>query len=415
MRLGVFFGGRLVGRLVTPRDDRLAFEYEPEWLAAPDSFAVSRSLPLAHGLNATSAAHAYFANLLPEGPVREAVARRLGISPGNDAALLGILGRECAGALTIVEGDEAPAPESGHYEPLELSALARMARQRSVLAAGVGDHGVRLSLAGAHDKLAVRRDDEGRLWLPVGGAPSTHILKVPSRDFNHLPANEVLCLRVASALGLEAVTASLIQAEDVPVALTTRYDRIDYGTHVVRLHQEDFCQALGLPSTRKYEAEGGPSLRQAFELARAAVQDPLRAADRLLSWQITNVLLGNSDGHGKNLALAYTTQGAPRLAPFFDVVCTRAYTRVQRRLAMRVGGEADPGQIGRRHWEAMAAELGIGRRLVVERVEALAARVPAVVRDVAEAFEAELGPSPMLATVARHASRQCRRTLTLLR
>ena len=314
-RLLVYFDRRLVGAADAGPDGRLTFAYDEAWLGDGEAFAISQSLPLRAGRVRSTAAQAFFANLLPEGAVREAVARQLGLSADNDVALLAALGGDCAGALTILPDPLTPQELPAEWEPLPDAAIAEMARRYSVLATLTGRRAVRLSLAGAQDKLPVRRDETGGLHLPLNGAPSTHILKVPSRDFKHLPANEVLLTHLARAAGLSTVDIELRVVEDVPVALVRRYDRVVQGDDVTRLHQEDLCQALGLPPRTKYETEGGPSFADAMRLVRAASDEPLPDAAQLLRWLVFVVLAGDADGHG-NPKRSSRESGGPNTKEF---------------------------------------------------------------------------------------------------
>jgi serine/threonine-protein kinase HipA len=405
-QLRVFLGQKLVGWL----SQKLLFEYAPSWLEDQESFAISASLPL----SSEPSNGAFFANLLPEGSVREAVARRVGVSASNDFALLAAIGGECAGALMILPESAAFDSDPG-YEPLRPETIADMARRFSVLPEVSGDPRLRLSLAGAQDKLPVRRDDDGSFWLPVGGAASTHILKVPSRDFKHLPANEVLVTRLARRLGLATVDAELVDVDGVPIAVVRRYDRISRGGVISRLHQEDLCQAMGLLPSTKYEIEGGPSFAAAMTLVRGQSIRPLVDAGQLLRWLLFLLLGGNADGHGKNISLVHDAPGRPRLAPFYDLVCTRAYPGIDRSLAMAIGGERDPGQIGRSQLQKLARETGIGPRLVLGEVERLAAKMPAAFEEVAGEHTAAHGESPAVGLIREVIRRQCRRTLALLR
>lgn len=415
----VFHRDSLVGRLRPLAGGQASFEYDPGWLDGPESFAISASLPLSPGPQDDAAARAFFANLLPEGPVREAVCRQLGLSVSNDFALLEAVGGECAGALTILP-ESAPAPDGalGRYERLEGSAIAAMARRFSVLAEVTAERAPRLSLAGAQDKLPVRVDEGGALYLPMCGAPSTHILKVPSRGFKHVPANEGLVTALGRALSLRVVDIDLRRLEDVEVALVRRYDRAlaDDGETVTRLHQEDLCQALGLLPSTKYEGEGGPSFVDAIDLVRRRSSEPLVDARELIRWLAFTLLVGNADGHGKNLSLlADPGAGSWRLAPFYDLVCTRAYPRLGRHLAMSVGGERDPGLVGRAHWDALARAIRVGPRLVHKEVTEMAETIPRLFEDVAAAHVARHGNTPAIALLRGPLKRQCRRSLQLMR
>ena len=176
----------------------------------------------------------------------------------------------------------------------------------------------------------------------------------------------------------------------------------------MRLHQEDYCQALGFGHERKYEADGGPSIADCVRLLRDTVADPVIDIERLMNWQAFNWLAGNSDGHAKNLALLHSGRTI-RLAPFYDLVCTRAIARVDRRLAMGIGGEADPGKISAPHWEALAGECGIRPRFLQRLVLVLAERILQSLPLVRSEFECRYGPWPALQRIESVVARQCRR------
>lgn len=411
--LNVFFGENLVGVVHRQADDRLAFEYADSWLDDPQSFSISISLPLVAGLNHGRASHAFFANLLPEGNLRVAVARKLGISISNDFALLEAIGGECAGALSILPVSKAPYSFAGGYERLEPGVLAEMARRFSVFPEITEHRQYRLSLAGAQDKLPIRYDEDGSFWLPIGDSPSTHILKVPSRDFKHLPANEVLVTKLARALSLTTVCIDLLRIDDIEIALVQRYDRISNQNHITRLHQEDMCQALGLQPSTKYENEGGPTFFDVMRLVRQWSTNPLVDGGRLLRWFVFSMLVGNADGHAKNLSFLYSENGI-RLAPFYDLVCTHVYPRIIRHIAMAIAGKKDPGLIRRADWERLAEELDIGKHLIFSEIETLAVEIPKTFDKVADAYAARHGDSPIIQRIRRSILKQCRRTLTLM-
>ena len=313
--LEVRFGAELVGHVRVDDDERFCFSYDAAWSAREDRFPVSLTLPIAPHEYVGGPAHTFFSNLLPEAAVRQAICARLGISPANDFALLQAIGGECAGALSVVDPAQAPVdPDDFKYEEMSSKRLRELVADDAIPLL-IGGSTTRLSLAGAQDKLPVAMLD-GKLSLPLHAAPSTHILKLPNPRYPHLPANEAFSLGLARRLGLEVVDGELFTLTDPPSLLVTRYDRVpsDDPWPVRRLHQEDLCQATGLPPTRKYEAEGGPSLARAVTLVREHVDRPLIDVPRVLEWQAYNLVLGNSDGHAKNLSLLYADDG-PKLAP----------------------------------------------------------------------------------------------------
>lgn len=384
-----------VGVLDEPTDGGLRFAYAEAWLEAPRRFAISRSLPLRR-LPFEQEADRWFGNLLPEGAVRAAICRRLRISEDNDFALLRAIGRECAGALSLVEGDAIEA-RANAYRPLGDDEIEKWA-STGAYAAAVGDD-LRLSLAGAQDKLGVWVDGE-TLSLPEHGAPSTHLLKLPNRDFAALPQNEALVLELARRVGLPTVESRLLTKLSTPVLLVTRFDRVRAPV-LRRLHQEDFCQALAIDRHRKHEAEGGPRFAQCLELVREASVQPLPDTRALLRWLAFCSVVGNRDNHGKNLSLVRDDRGHWRLAPFYDLVCTTAYPRLSRRLAMHVGGRHDGGNLPAGAWEDEARTIGIKAKYLLDTVEEIAAGVDDALPEVVDSIAAQLGRDDGIVAVRR--------------
>lgn len=403
------YDDRLVGHLEADGLGRLTFSYADERLAAGDAFAISISLPLRAGPHG-EAGHAFFANLLPEGALREAVCARLGISRDNDAALLRAIGGECAGALSVVAADrKRRRRDEPRYELLDDARLQSFLDRKRTVALLAGGASTRMSLAGAQDKVPVAVLD-GRIHLPIGDAPSTHILKLPHADFAHVPANEAFVLGLARQTGMEVAAADLTTRTTPPSLLVERFDRpaSDDPWPVTRLHQEDLCQALGLPPTRKYQQEGGPSLVAIVEVLRRHVHDPLLDVQRLLEWQAFNVCVGNADGHGKNLSLLHAAGGV-RLAPFYDLLATRQYARLDRRLAMAIGDQRDPDRLARRHWEALAAEIGISGRTVVTLADRVAERCADALTTATAEYRDRNGAQPILQQLPRAIERRAQR------
>jgi serine/threonine-protein kinase HipA len=410
--LEVYFERRRVGTLVQDDSGQLRFTYHETWLADPASIPISRSLPLRSEAFNHRETRPFFAGLLPEAEKRELVARALGVSDRNDFALLDRIGGECAGAITLVHSGEMPplVPKDADYRPLDDSELKRILDvlpDRPLLA---GEEGVRLSLAGAQDKLPVLLVD-GRVALPLHGAPSTHILKPPIRRFEDTVFNEGFCLALAKAAGLNAVSAEIRSVGDRPFLLVARYDRVRGADGTVRrLHQEDFCQALGIVPELKYQSEGGPGLRQCFDLVRNAAVRPVVDLARLLDAVLFNLFIGNQDAHGKNYSLLFAEDGL-QLAPLYDVVSTDVYPGLSPRLAMKIGGQDETGAIHPRHWERFAKDAGLGFPQVRRRLLDLARALPEAARDVQRRFSAEGKDRPVLAKVIETIDRETRRVV----
>jgi serine/threonine-protein kinase HipA len=296
------------------------------------------------------------------------------------------IGGECAGAVTFLAHGQALPERNYSYRKLsanELAAILKELPKRPLLA---GEDGVRLSLAGAQDKVAVRIEG-GEVRLPLGGAPSTHILKPAVERFEGVVFNEAFCMTLAVAAGLSAAAVETGNVDGVDYLLVERYDRIHRpsagGEPVLeRIHQEDFCQAHGIVPEHKYQKEGGPSLKQCFALLREVSTAPVIDLARLLDAVIYNYLVGNNDAHGKNFSLLYRGVGTEnleiRLSPLYDIVSTVYYPELTRDMAMRIGGEYSSEKVSARNFEQLAKEALLGAPLVRRRVTELAEKVIAV-------------------------------------
>ena len=234
------------------------------------------------------------------------------------------------------------------------------------------DEGVRLSLAGARDKLPVlARDSE--LGITRGHPPSTHIVKTPIADVNGMVANEAFCMALAGELGLTAAEAVPMSVAGHEALLVARYDRERSGDHVHRIHQEDLCQALACLPGQKYEAEGGPGVRACAALMRDRSAAPAVDLLAFLDALIFNLLIGNADAHSKNYSLLLEGDGSPRLAPLYDLLSTRVYgRRFGRKMAMKYGGEYRFDRIRGRHLDRLAEDLDASAGVVRQRTQALA-------------------------------------------
>jgi serine/threonine-protein kinase HipA len=387
-RLNVYLGTDKVGRLWLDAGRRFIFQYDSDWLASEAAVPISLALPLQADAFSNDQARPFFANLLPESDLRRMIARKLGLSEQNDFALLEAVGGECAGAVSLLPDEIPPVGEGGYraLEDDELNALIADLPKRPMLA---GEEGIRLSLAGAQNKLPILFNGK-QVSLPMGTAPSSHILKPPIPQYPDSVQNEYFCMELALRVGL-AIPSVMILQKQQPLYLVERYDRrwLPEG-ELHRVHQEDFCQALNTLPDQKYEKEGGPSLQQCFTLLRDRSVLPVADVRALLQWVIFNYLIGNADAHGKNVSLLLTEQG-PFLAPFYDLMSTAVYPGLAERLAMRIGGEDRPDWIIERCWRRFADDVGIGFKLVRQTLVQMKEMVSEEANDLATEFHAEQG------------------------
>ncbi len=367
-RLVVYLHGGAVGTLTQDASGLLGFRYSPEWLNQPAAVPLSRSLPLRLEPFRGKHARPFFAGILPDEGPRQQIAAILGVSERNDFAILERIGGECAGAVSLLpEGMPLPGAAERRLWTLnepELREIVAELPRRPLLA---GREGVRLSLAGAQGKLPVVIEG-GIIALPLGNTPSTHIIKPEPERFPGLVAAEVLCMALAKAVGLNVPPVSIRLVGDTPCMVIQRYDRtISADGTVRRLHQEDFCQAMGFPPERKYQQEGGPLLRDCFAMLREWSTAPVLDIRDFLAGLIFNMLIGNADAHGKNYSLLYR-QSERRVAPLYDLVCTLAWPELSTTPAMKIGQCDSLHAIAPAHWHGMTQEARLGWPLVRERI-----------------------------------------------
>lgn len=378
--LDVYLFKDLVGHLVQDNGGQMSFRYAAAWRESPHAFPLSQSLPLQPDRFTRKQCRGFFAGILPEESNREIIARNLGISARNDYSMLERIGGECAGAISFLPTGVPLGDERHAYHQLdsqELVAILKELPSRPLLA---GEKGVRLSLAGAQDKLAVRVEGD-QISLPLDGAPSTHILKSAIARFEGIVFNEAVCMKLASAVGISTASVEVRQVEDVTFLLVKRYDRVDHdvaleGLPVERIHQEDFCQALGIVPELKYQKEGGPSLKDCFSLLRRVSSTPVLDLTRLLDAVIFNYLVGNNDAHGKNFSLLYPNAGTEtpqvRLTPLYDIVSTAYYPELTQEMAMKLGGEYSSEKVRMQNFDRLAEEVGLAKPLMRRRGAELA-------------------------------------------
>ncbi|HET8790152.1 MAG TPA: type II toxin-antitoxin system HipA family toxin [Modicisalibacter sp.] len=374
--LNVWHDNRLVGILWRGGDERLmGFEYDDAWMATGSS--ISNSLPIDRKVwpPEDQRAHRWFGNLLPEEQARAALIKRLGIVD-DDFSLLEAIGGDCAGALVVLPSGQLPA-QKGEYLPLPQDKLAQWAAFRERYALMSDDDPStrpRLSLAGAQDKIPVLVKS-GELYLPRGAAASSHILKFAVEGREAVILNELYLNTLANLAGLRCAHTEIRYAGRQAYLLVERYDRSGIATaNLQRLHQEDLCQAMGIARTHKYQVPNGPTFGQCVQKVRQVCRPAAKSVQQLLLWQIFNVLVGNSDGHAKNLSLLQDSTGNWAMAPAYDLVGT-IVLGYHPDLAFSIGEQFNSQQLLPRDWQAFAAECGFSYPFVKRQIAQLATKL----------------------------------------
>lgn len=355
--------GQRVGEIERLALHELAFRYDRAYARSPGAPPLSAGMATRMREPPRSHATAWFDGLLPEDNRRAQLAGIVGTTHIDTWSLLDAAGAECAGAVQIVNPAYEDRPA---LYPLEPEELAKLLLTTPVDPLATVDRSARMSLAGAQDKVALTRDTNGAWHVPLAGAPSTHILKPQSARFRGLVENEHWCMTIARHAGVDAAKTSIITVADTPVLVVERYDRRPVPSALPeRIHQEDTAQALG--ATHKYEEEGGPA---ASTIARIPGIDPAKLLERMM----LNWMLGNADGHAKNLSVLYPGTDRARLAPAYDLVCTETYD-LSSTLAIRIGDAKYPGDVGPANITRAARAMGMEPEQALANVASLGTRL----------------------------------------
>jgi len=399
--------GYEIGRVHRERRGRLSFAYADAWRAARGAYPLSLSMPLAATEHGHRPVEAFLWGLLPDSEaVLDRWARRFQVSARNPFALLSHVGEDCAGAVQFVRPDRLDAVMGEGAAAVEWLDEAAVAERLRTLRA---DHAAwripsdtgQFSLAGAQPKTALLCEN-GRWGVPSGRTPTTHILKPPTGEFDGHAENEHLCLRLAAALGLIVARSEVRRFGDEVAIVIERYDRQRSDTGILRVHQEDICQALAVLPTRKYENEGGPGARAAVELLRSASGRPQEDVQRFVDALAFNWLIAGTDAHAKNYSLLIGAEGRVRLAPLYDIASILPYGfNLQRvRLAMKIGGEYRLRDVGPQQWRRLATGLKLNADDLFGRVRAITTMLPDHLADIRRTAEADGLDHPLTGRLA---------------
>jgi len=397
--LNVLLNGRLAGRLNKETSGAIDFRYDESWLRWQYTFPISLSLPLRDDKYGGEAVGAVFDNLLPDSvEIRRRIAQRVGAASEDAFDLLSAIGRDCVGALQFLP-DDSPAAPAGNVdgERLTPKRIATLLTALGQAPLGIStDDDFRISLAGAQEKTALLRWNK-RWYLPRASTPTTHILKPQigvlrnGLDLSRSVENEYLCMQLAAAADLPVARTAIADFAGQRTLVVERFDRQwTKDQRLLRLPQEDLCQALSVPPTRKYQSEGGPGIRQILQLLKSSDQ-PREDQQRFLEAQVFFWLLGATDGHAKNFSIFLYPGGGFRLTPIYDVISLQpnyAAAQIKRnsmKLAMSVGDNRHCvlHTIQPRHFVQSAEQAGVSGRVAESAMDALQERLPVAMEQVA--------------------------------
>lgn len=419
--LRVYLNNRLVGHLLKEPSGAIEFRYDQSWLARDIALPVSLSLPLREDTYRGEAVVAVFDNLLPDSDaLRRRVAERVGAGGTDAYSMLASIGRDCVGALQFIAGDEDVAADAGvSGEPVDDGVIERMLNNLAQAPLGLDrDDDFRISVAGAQEKTALLWYEDR--WLkPHGTTPTTHILKtqigrLPNGvDLSNSVENEYYCLKLAEAFGLQVNPARIIRFGKTMALVIERFDRRwTQRGRLLRLPQEDCCQALSVPPTRKYENEGGPGMTAILDLLKGS-DVPAEDQKSFLIAQLFFWVIGATDGHAKNFSLFLEPGGGFRMTPLYDVLTAQPsleshqVNRRQMKLAMCVGDGRHYriDQIHPRHFLQTARAARIPASLAKSAIEHIAEHgaraLDAVARELPEDFPEQIHESVTVAATPR--------------
>ncbi|MDO5573710.1 MAG: HipA domain-containing protein [bacterium] len=374
-----------VGDITYQNPADAGFQYAEEYRNRQGAAPISISLPFQNERFSPERTRIFFEGLLPEGFIRSSVADWLHIDQDDYLSILAGLGSECLGAVKVI--DEEATHTEAHYEKLETWQVADLAKEGAAKSVQLVTKS-HLSLTGASAKVGLYFDAKNQQWyLPIGEAPSTHIVKQSHIRLGGIVTNEQLCLLTARQLGIETPESFIIDvgtSEDGDVLFATRrYDRmmkqettkIDCLDQPLRLHQEDFAQALGRASSEKYENAGQGYLKAMFDLLKSYSANPVE--DRLKLWDIIvfDYLIGNTDNHIKNYSLLYNEDLKKiRLAPAYDIVSTAVYDSSTRDMGIAIDGKLSLSEITPNSFKEEAKNIGLGTKIAMERFDQMRER-----------------------------------------
>jgi len=399
--LKVYLNNNYIGILSKDSSGGICFQYD-----SSAKQQLSLSLPLREGIYSNKECDGFINGLLPESEsVRLALGKKYSINPKNDFSLLKAIGYDCAGAVAFFENTPQNLKEYHEIKGKKLTSeeLEKYIKElpQKPLAAGSD---MRLSLAGAQNKTAVVMID-GKIALPDKDVPTTHILKPAIPQFKETIENEYICLKIAQKAGINVPEIQIGQAGGEKYFLIKRYDRIVKNGKLKRIHQEDFCQAMNIPSAYKYQSEGGIDFKQCVEILKKT-SHPAIAAKQFINIFVFNFLTGNNDAHGKNFSILHHENGEIEFAPAYDIMCTSVYPELSQKMAMKIGGHYEADKILPRHFERFANDVKISYTQLKKIIKHQCDILPDITKEVINSFENNIG-----ADILKYIEKNCLRNL----
>ena len=426
----VLLGGEVAGVLTrSSREGQINFAYEDSWRRGRDVYALSLSLPLARRAFAGQPVSYYLKGLLSDDPSRlSRIAAQYGVAPTDAFGLLANIGEDCPGAVQFARPDRLDALRGagpGNITWLSESEVADILRGLATENSDLGtpaDEG-QFSLPGALAKVALRWDSKRKRWgRPSGRAATTHILKPPRTGILFHCENEHMCLELARELGLDSARSSIVTVEDQTVLSVERYDREIVHGSVVRVHQEDMSQALGVDPDLKYAAQGAPTLSQIVELLHQWSPNAIEESLRIFQAVAYNWTIAGTDAHPRNYSVLIRTGNVVSLAPLYDIASSLLIHRKAQganpetwRLAMAIGGHTAIGEIDREAWSDEAKRAGLRANLLLERIGETVSAIPDAAGRVAARAVSEGIDDAFANRFVREIRAQCAKRLAALR
>jgi len=388
--LNVFYDLKKVGELIEDSEERLSFSYSKEWLESNEAFSLSLALKLNDKIFSHLETKSFFENLLPEGEVKTILEKTSKRNISDEFNFLREYGVDCAGAFIISKSEKLKKTQKFKNKEITLKSLYKyLDNRQSLTSAMINKEGGRFSLAGAQDKFPVIYKKK-KIYLPLNGEPTTHILKpyvLYHKDTADSPYNEYFCMNLAKSVGLNVPKVILIEGK-YPLYLVERFDREVIKNKTVRVHQHDFCQAHGITSKKKYEADGGPTLSDNYQLIKTVSSLPVKDLSAYLNWMWFNLLIGNNDCHSKNLSFIYSKEGL-RLAPFYDLLSTVIYKDLTKKFSYQIGGQWMWHNLKNKHFNLLAKSFDIDVSLILNKGRDLIKKIEKKLKKEVSSFDSK--------------------------